>query len=65
MDEKKKEQERLYFTCLLRNLFISKLLLSVENTRDYKEVLNKLGSREIDPITAAEQVVEKVLNTVV
>ncbi|MCP4719168.1 MAG: methylmalonyl Co-A mutase-associated GTPase MeaB [Desulfobacteraceae bacterium] len=65
MEEKRKEQERLYFTCLLKNLFISKLLLNVENTRDYKEVLNKLGSREINPITAAEQVVEKMLNTVV
>ena len=59
-EEKRKEQETLYFTSLLRDLTLKKLMAFMENSPEYKEVLNKIGSGEMDPITAAELVVKQM-----
>ncbi len=61
IDEKRKEQETLYFTSLLRDLTINKLSVFMETSSEYREVLTRLASHEIDPVTAAEQVVQKIL----
>lgn len=59
-EEKRKEQETLYFTSLVRDLALDKLMLFMQTSSTYREVLNKIRSGEMDPITAAEQVVEKI-----
>ena len=59
--EKKKEQESIYFTSLLRDLTIKKLLMLIQTSSEYSKILNRLAVHEIDPITAAEQVVKKVI----
>lgn len=59
-EEKRKEQETLYFTSLLRDLALDKLMLFMQTSSTYREVLNKIEAGEMDPITAAEQVVENI-----
>jgi LAO/AO transport system kinase len=63
LEEKRKEQETLYFTSLVRDLTLEKIKGFMETAPEYKEVLNQLESRKIDPFTAAEQVVQKLLKS--
>jgi len=60
LEAKKREQETNYFTSLLKDLTLKKLLLFMENSLEYQEVLLKLKSHEINPLDAAEQMVKKI-----
>ena len=57
LDLKKKELERIYFNSLLKDLALEKILLFMKSSKDFKDVLNKIESGSMDPITAAENVV--------
>lgn len=63
IEKKRKEQETLYFTTLVRDLTLEKIMGFMETAPEYREVLNQLGSREMDPFTAAQQVVQKMLKS--
>jgi len=60
LDQKRKEIEKSYFTSLLKDLILKKVLLSMETSEEYMEVLNKIQSREMDPLSAAELVVNNI-----
>lgn len=60
LDIKKRAQETIYFTSLLKDLTLKKLLLFMETSLEYQEVLQKLRSHEINPLNAAEQMVKKI-----
>ncbi len=62
LEAKKREHKINYFTSLLKDLTLEKLLLFMENSSEYREVLNKVLSQEIDPIHAAEQVVKEIIS---
>jgi GTPase len=62
IEGKRKEQETLYFTSLLRDLTLDKLMAFMENAPEYREVLNKIESGEMDPLTAAELVVKQIIS---
>ena len=63
LEEKRKEQETLYFTSLVRDLTLEKIMGFMETAPQYRQILNQLESREMDPFTAAEQVVQKMLKS--
>jgi len=60
LDQKRKEIEKSYFTSLLKDLILKKVLLFMETSEEYVEVLNKIQSHEMDPLSAAELVVNKI-----
>ncbi len=60
LDQKRKEIEKSYFTSLLKELILKKVLLFMETSEEYMEILNKIQSREMDPLSAAELVVNKI-----
>ena len=57
LDLKKKELERIYFNSLLKDLALEKILLFMKESNNFKEALNEIESGSMDPITAAENVV--------
>jgi len=60
IDRKRKELEHLYFHSLLKDLTLEKLLLFMKDSEDCKETEEKIQSREIDPLSAAELMVNKI-----
>ena len=60
IDRKRKELEHLYFHSLLKDLTHKKLLLFIKGSEDFKKTEKKIQSREIDPISAAELMVNKM-----
>jgi LAO/AO transport system kinase len=63
IEKKRKEQETLYFTSLVRALTLEKIMGFMETAPEYRQILNQLESREMDPFTAAQQVVQKMLKS--
>ncbi len=60
MDQKRKKLEHLYFQSLLADLTLEKILLFMNDSKYFREALNNIESRRIDPITAAQLVVNKI-----
>ena len=60
MDQKRKKLEHLYFQSLLTELTLEKILLFMNDSKVFREALNNIESRRIDPITAAQLVVNKI-----
>jgi len=60
MDSKIKELNSLYFQSLLKDLTLKKILLFMKDSQDCKEILKAIESHEINPITAAEDMVNKL-----
>jgi len=60
LDQKRKEIEKSYFTSLLKDLILKKVLLFMETSEEYMEVLTKIQSHEMDPLSAAELVVNNI-----
>jgi len=60
-DTKKDEMEILYFNELLEDLTLEKILKSIKNSDRYMETLTKIQSREIDPLSAAELLTDKLI----
>jgi len=50
----------LYFQSLLTDLTLEKILLFMNDSKVFREALNNIESRKIDPITAAQRVVNKI-----
>lgn len=60
IDRKRKELEHLYFHSLLKDLTLEKLLLFMKGSEDYIKIEEKIQSREMDPLSAAELMVNKI-----
>jgi len=60
IDRKRKELEHLYFHSLLKDLTLEKLLLFMKDSEDCKATEEKIQSREMDPLSAAELMVNKI-----
>jgi len=60
IDRKRKELEHLYFHSLLKDLTLEKLLLFMKDSEDCKKAEKKIRSRELDPLSAAELMVNKM-----
>ncbi len=60
MELKKKEQQRIYFQSLLKDLTLEKILLFMHNSKDFKKTLKDIGSLKVDPITAATNMVDEI-----
>jgi len=60
IDRKRKELEHLYFHSLLKDLTLEKLLLFMKGSKDCKKIEEKIQSREIDPLSAAELMVNNI-----
>ncbi len=58
--QKKIELERLYFTSLIKDLTLEKILLFIKNSTDFKDAINKIVSGSMDPITCAEHLVNNL-----
>jgi len=50
-------------TGLVRDLTLEKIMGFMETAPEYRQILNQLESRKMDPFTAAEQVVQKMLKS--
>ncbi len=61
MAEKRRRQETAYFNALLRDITLKRLLNFMENAPEYRDVLDKLEAREINPVSAAEKMVKKLI----
>jgi putative protein kinase ArgK-like GTPase of G3E family len=60
IDRKRKELEHLYFHSLLKDLTLEKLLLFIKSSDDFKKTEIKIRSLELDPLSAAEFMVNKM-----
>ncbi|NOX33107.1 MAG: methylmalonyl Co-A mutase-associated GTPase MeaB [Deltaproteobacteria bacterium] len=60
INEKRKELELLYFQSLLKDLTLEKILLFIKESKDFKAAAGKIKSRRMDPLTAAEKIVNKI-----
>ena len=60
IDRKRKELEHLYFHAILKDLTLERLLLYMESSEIYKKTEKKIQSGSIDPLSAAELMVNKM-----
>jgi len=60
IDLKRKELEQLYFHALLKDLTLEKLLLFMKGSEDFKITEKKIQSCEMDPLSAAELMANKM-----
>jgi putative protein kinase ArgK-like GTPase of G3E family len=60
-DQTKKNQETLYFKSLLKDLTLEKIRSFMETSPEYASVLKKIQTHEMDPISAAEHVVNTMI----
>ena len=61
MDQKKNDQELNYFQSLLKDMALEKIQLFMEASPEYQAVLKKIQDREMDPLSAAEHLVSRML----
>lgn len=60
-DQTKRNQETLYFKSLLKDLTLAKIHSFMETSPAYKSVLKRIQTHEMDPISAAEHVVNTMI----
>ncbi|MBW2608594.1 MAG: hypothetical protein JRD05_13295, partial [Deltaproteobacteria bacterium] len=60
LDQKRTEIEKFYFKSLLKDLTLNKILSFMETSEDYMKVLKNIQSHEMDPMSAAELVVNNI-----
>jgi len=60
LDQKITEIEKFYFKSLLKDLTLNKILSFMETSEEYMKVLKNIQSHEMDPLSAAELVVNKI-----
>lgn len=60
MDPRRKDQEILYFSSLLKDLTLEKILLFMETSQAYNKAVQKIQSGSIDPLSAAEHLVNEI-----
>lgn len=58
---KRNELERLYFQSLLEDLVMEKVLEFMAVSKEVEAAIKSIGSHETDPISAAEQIADKIL----
>ncbi len=59
--KKKTELEHVYFQSLLKDLTLEKIVSFIKHSTDYKQTLKKIESRKLDPLTAAQLMVNKFI----
>jgi LAO/AO transport system kinase len=60
IDQKRNAMEKSYFDSLLQDLTLEKLLLFMKNSEEYKGILQKIQAGGMNPLNAAELVVNKI-----
>jgi len=60
LDQKKTEIEKLYFESLLKDLTLNKIFSFMETSEEYVKILKKIQSHKMDPVSAAELVVNNI-----
>lgn len=60
MVQKRENQEKDYFNYLLKALATEKLLWFMKDSKEYKKGLKEIKDRSIDPLTMAEDMVNKI-----
>jgi len=63
IEQKKNAMEKSYFDSLLQDLALEKLLLLMKNSEEYKGILQKIQAGVMDPLSAAELVVNNLMVT--
>ena len=61
LDQKKTRLEHVYFQSLLKDLTLEKIVAFMESSKEFTRALTQIESREMDPITAAQNLVNKVM----
>jgi LAO/AO transport system kinase len=59
--QKEKKLARAYFKSLLTDLTLEKILQFMEDSTDFRHALEKIEAREMDPMTAAQQMADKLV----
>ncbi|MCP4024286.1 MAG: hypothetical protein GY729_20765 [Desulfobacteraceae bacterium] len=62
MEPRKKEMAHRYFTSILRDVTMDKVMNAIEDTKAFKNALKKIQSREENPYQAAEKLTQKIIN---
>ncbi len=61
LTRKKNELERVYFQSLLEDLVMEKVFESMAVSKEVEAAVKRIGSHEINPISAAEEIADKIL----
>ena len=61
LETRKKEMENLYFNALLKDLALNKLIEIIKTSDQYFEAVKKIESRDIDPLSAAQILVDNII----
>lgn len=62
MDPKKNDLELNYFQSLLKDMALEKIQIFMEASPEYQAILKKIQDREMDPLSAAEHLVGRMLD---
>lgn len=60
LEQKQIKMESRYFQSLVRDLALEKTQAVLEASKAYQDALKKIGLREMDPVTAAESVMDNI-----
>ena len=63
LEKKILEQEYYYFKSVLKDRTLEKLLKVMEESQIYKDLLEQIRLRKIDPFTSAKLLADKMINT--
>jgi len=61
LEQKRKYLKCSYFQSLVKDLALEKILVQIQDSKDYEDSLKRLEAHETDPVTAAESVVNKLM----
>ncbi|MDX2485395.1 MAG: hypothetical protein QNK42_17250, partial [Pseudodonghicola sp.] len=61
LTRKRNELERVYFQSLLEDLVMEKVLEFMAVSKEVEAAIQRIGSHETNPISAAEQIADKIL----
>lgn len=62
LNRKRQQLNTLYFKSLVRELSLEKIDESLNRSADYKSILERIKADEIDPLSAAQQMVTQICN---
>ena len=62
LDQKLKEMEESYFRSLLRDQILDRIMVFLQTSDEFNQVLTEIQLHKMDPISAAEYLTDKVIN---
>lgn len=58
--QKRKEMEKVYFTLLVKDLTLQKILGFMETSKEFSDILHKIQAHQTDPLSAAQFLTEQL-----